>query len=215
MKKSRPIVVLFIFAVYLCTSYVQAQIGNFRGLPWGSSKEDVKKVEGERTISQSTSNQGLETLVYGGKADDLDCVFAFYFADKKLVRGRYIFSENHPDKNLYIDDFQTVKASLIEKYGKPKEDEMMWSDDLYKNDRTEWGKAIAGGHLAYHAEWILPDTVIMHQLRDMNSDLTHALQYESTMKEHRDFIRKYESIMRGHLLDLIKKAKENAKSNIW
>ena len=169
------------------------------------------KVEGHKTLDGSTTpswaapsalvlgNPGLDSLVYAGKAGGLDCVYAFYFAGGKLVQGRCVFSEKHTDADLYIDDFHAVNALLTEKYGTPEEDEMMWSDDRYKGDRANWGKAVAEGHLAYHALWRPPDTATMHQMRGINNEPLHAIQYESTIKEH---------------LDLVREAREKAKAKI-
>jgi len=211
LRKRSPMVVLLAFAVHLCVSYAQAQIGDFRGLPWGASKDDVIKVEGNKTLDRSTTplwaapsalvlgSPGLDSLVYAGKAGDLDCVYAFYFAGDKLVQGRCVFSEKHTDANLYIDDFQAVNTLLTEEYGKPEEDGMMWSDDRYKGDRANWGKAVAEGHLAYHALRRLPDTAVMHQMRGINNEPLHAIQYESMIKEH---------------LDLVREAREKAKAKI-
>lgn len=209
MKKSNSIVVLLVSAVSLCASSIRAQEGDFGGLPWGASKDDVIKVEGSKTLDRSTipswaapstlvlGNPGLDSLVYAGKAGDLDCVCAFYFAGDKLVQGRCVISGKHTDANLYIDDFQAVNTLLAEKYGKPEEDGMMWSDDRYKGDRANWGKAVAEGHLAYHARWTVPDTVLMHQMRGINKEPLHAIQYESTIKEH---------------IDLVREAREKARS---
>ena len=201
MRKSRPIPVLLVLAVCLCASVVRAQKDNFRGLPWGASREDVIKAEGGKTIDPSNifpegtplslvlKDPGLESLVYAGQASHLDCVYAFYFAGNKLVQGMYVFSEKHSDANLYIEDFQKVRSSLIGRYGDPKEDVAMWSDERYKSDRTQWGKALTEGHLAYHALWRLPDTVIMQQLRVVDSVPGHVLLHESTIKELRDLAR--------------------------
>lgn len=210
-KMMIPVLVLLVSAVCLGTSSVRAQKGDFRGLPWGASKEDVRKAEGDKTIDQSTislgavplsmilRDPGLECLVYMGKVSDLDCVVAFYFAGDKLVQGRIIFTVKHSDANLTIDDFQKVKVSLIEGWGNPEEDESLWSDERYKNDRTQWGKAVVEGHLAYHALWRLPDTVVMLQLSGVNHEPLHGLQYESAMKEHLDLAREARAKARSQI----------------
>lgn len=211
MKKSGPIAVLLVLAVCTCVSFVRAQNSNFRGLPWGATREDVVKAEGGRTIDPSTifpegsplsmllRDPGLESLAYAGRLNDLDCVYAFFFAGGKMVQGRYVFSEKHSDANLHIEDFQKVKSSLTDRYGKPEQDVALWRDERYKSDRTQWGKALTEGHFGYTAVWRLPDTCIMHQLAGVNSALLHGLQYESTNKE---------------LLDLARAAREKARSEI-
>jgi hypothetical protein len=173
---------------------------NFRGLLWGAHKADVKKAEGDVKFIETISNGGLEVIGLQGKADNLKCTIGFFFTEDKLVQGRYVFSEEHVYKNQYIDDFKSVKKSLTEKYGKPQKDGTLWKDDLYKDDPTEWGMAVATGRLAYQAIWILDETEIVLQLRGDNFNFTHILQYKSTIEEHQA---------------LMKKAEEKAKSGIW
>jgi hypothetical protein len=143
---------------------------------------------------------GLDILMYSGKAESLSIVYAYYFVNNKLVQGRYTFSDEHTNKNAYIDDFNKVKDSLIGKYGKPTDDNMFWSNNLYKDDPAKWGMAVAAGHLGCQAKWTLNDTIIVLQLKGDNSNITHAVQYASSIKEH---------------IDLVKKAEEAAKKNIW
>lgn len=125
----------------------------------------------------------------------------YYFADNKLVRGAYIFRNEHINNNQYIDDFETVKKSLTEKYGKPQKDEQVWSGgDLFKNDPSVWGTAVAVGNLQYGAVWTLNDTQIALWLSGDNLKIQHVLGYKSTKPEH---------------LELMKKAQDKAKSGIW
>lgn len=173
---------------------------NFRSVKWGASMKDIIKAEGAEPQNKSKSSDGLDVVGYQGKAGNLDCLYAYYFAEDQLVRGRYIFITPHSGKNLYIDDFRTVSASLTEKYGSPITDQAIWKENLYKNDPSEWGMAVAVGHLILDATWYDNFTNILHRLSGDNFKFTHIVQYESAVLDH---------------VALMKKAEENAKKIIW
>jgi hypothetical protein len=130
----------------------------------------------------------------------MPCLISYYFAENQLVAGRYIFLSEHSNKNLYINDYDDIKESLIKKYGQPNVDRPVWNNDLYKNDPSEWGMAISVGHLSYTAGWQLANTQIILHLGGDNYDITLGLDYHSTLKSHED---------------LRTKAKEKAESGIW
>lgn len=173
----------------------------FREASWGMTQEQVKKLEtSEFFQKQYSKSTGLNILAYKGQAGELECLIAYYFAENQLVEGRYLFIEKHSNDNLYIDDFKKVKISLIEKYGKPTNDNIIWRNDLYKDDPEDWGLAISIGHLAYEAVWKSSKTQISLQLLGDNYKISHRLGYKSEIEEHRK---------------LIKKAAEKAKKAIW
>lgn len=177
-----------------------AQTPGFRNASWGMTVEETKKLEAAKPDREDKEARGLDMIVYIGKADALSCAYGYIFADDKLVEGRYRFIEKHTNNNQYIEDFNVIKASLVEKYGKPKSDETIWYNNLYKSDPNEWGFAVSLGHLAFQAVWQTANTKILLQLQGDNYEFTHLLQYASTSKEH---------------LDLIKKAEAKAKKGIW
>jgi hypothetical protein len=201
MKKFFLTFFLLTFAVYIAASVGQTPNTNFRQASWGMSMGQIIKAEGKQPVDKQKSNSsGLDIISYKGQAGNLECLYAYYFAEDKLVQGRYIFITDHSNNNLYIEDFNTVKNSLTEKYGKPSADQTIWNNDLYKSDRGEWGMAVSIGHLIFQTKWTLDDTEIILQLRGDNYHITHTVQYESTIKEH---------------IELMKRAEEKAKSGIW
>lgn len=201
--KRQVFIVLALATLALAQAYPsqdQTQKTNFRGATWGMTLEAVKKIEGNEPKQKSKSPAGLDIIAYMGKAGNLDCAYAYCFAADKLVQGRYVFASKHTNKNDYINDFHTVKESLTEKYGKPKEDQTYWSNNLYKDDPSEWGMAVAVGHLKFEVTWVLNDTEIFLQLSGDNYSIRHGVQYTSTIPEH---------------VDLMKKAADEAKKGIW
>lgn len=174
---------------------------HFREATWGMSQEQIKKIETNDFIKKDRGKtSGLDILGYKGQAGGLDCLIAYYFTENQLVEGRYVFIEKHTNRNLYIMDFKNIKESLIEKYGKPSTDKVIWRDDLYKDDFSDWGMAVSVGHLVFEAIWKLPETKINLQLKGDNYKITYFLDYASEMPKYKE---------------LIKKAIEKAKKGIW
>jgi len=179
----------------------QAIKPNFRQATWGMSKVQVKAIEKAKSYGEEKkSDGGLDILAYEGKAGSLECFIAYYFVENQLIQGRYHFLEKHANRILFIGDFRTVKKELTQKYGKPTEDETYWKNDLYKDDSSDWGMAVAVGHLSFQAVWQTPQTKVLLMLTGDNYEITHRLQYSSKSKKHQD---------------LKKEAAKKAKKDIW
>ena len=173
--------------------------GGFRGMQWGELANLVQKNEKSKLLKKETiQDTGLEIIAYSGEIAGRECIIGYYFAANQLVEGRYIFLAEHANKNLYIGDFDNIKNSLIEKYGKPSLDEKTWNNNLYKSDPGEWGMALSVGHLTYIAAWTTNDAEIQLVLKGDNYDISLILDYKSTAHS-----------------ELIKKAASEAKKKIW
>lgn len=163
----------------------------FRETSWGMSQEQVKKIEKSEFMKKKHSkSSGLDILIYNGKVGDLDCIYAYYFAENQLVEGRYVFTEKHANNILFIDDFRKVKESLTEKYGKPTKDEVIWKNDLFKSDHSHWGAALGIGHVFFQVAWNTSETLLLLQLSGDNYKVDHKLSYGSRIKEHKELVKK-------------------------
>lgn len=148
---------------------------HFRMAQWGMSKEQVIKLEGEP--DRQTKPEGLELTAYKRKIANLDCAVCFIFTENKLTRGKYIFYEEHSNKNFYIDDYNEIKSILTDKYGNPKKDKIIWLNDFYKEYYADWGLAISEGDLRYYAEWETPETEIRLALHGDNNEILLEVEY--------------------------------------
>jgi hypothetical protein len=160
----------------------------FRNTLWGMSKEQVKKAEASEFIKEDKVGgevKGLDIIVYVTEVAGLDCTIGYYFADNMLTRARYLITEEHTNKNLYIGDFEKIKGKLNQKYSSPKRDDAIWSNELYKDDHSEYGTAVGIGHLMYVAEWYPPETTIQMLLRGDNYKITLWVEY--TGDDFREF----------------------------
>ncbi len=156
-----------------------AESGAFRGIPWGSPRNTVVKTGGVEPGYLGGQLMGRETALLG-----LDFLTIYYFSDDKLVRGRYVLSEEHSNQNDFIQDYQKIKAALDSKYGPPEMDEIVWRNQSYRDDADQYGYAIASGQLAYQADWEGDDTDITLQLSGDNYKITVFIEYTSNALRH-------------------------------
>lgn len=68
---------------------------------------------------------------------------------------------------------------MTKKYGKPDLDKIVWKNDLFKDNKQDWGTAISVGHLVYGAEWNTPTTQIIMMLHGDNYKITLIIGYYS------------------------------------
>jgi len=152
----------------------------FRETLWGMTRDQVREVEASEFIKEEKGAgdlKGLEVLYYKSNVGSLDARIIYYFAENLLTRARYLIMEEHTNKNLYIDDFKSIKSQITQKYGTQSRDDEIWSNDLYKDDQSEYGTAISVGHLMYVAEWYPPETTIQMLLRGDNYRISFWIEY--------------------------------------
>ena len=120
-----------------------------------------------------------EILIYEGRLAGLACDIIYIFIERKLVRTKYLITEEHSNKNDYVSDYDSLKESLTKKYGQPIIDKRYWKHDLYKDDYQRWGFAVSIGHLSYYAMWKTLQTSIVLALYGDNYDITLVIEYKS------------------------------------
>jgi len=177
MKKKGIIffgLILLIITSFSLTILAKEQVFDFRKTNWGMSKEEVKLTE-----KNDITFEDEEEIDYEVKIDSDNFICGYIFLENKLYRAAYIFSEEHTNKNDYINDYEALKTILIDKYGKPKSDKIVWRDNLYKDDKEDWGFAIGMGHLIYGSVWENSITNIQLILTGDNYEVNLALLYES------------------------------------
>jgi hypothetical protein len=107
---------------------------HFRKTRWGMNVETVKKNEKSKLLSDKN-----DQIVYETEVNGLDCYVVYEFLRDKLAESRYSFTKTSTNKNDYILRFHRVKEILIKKYGKPISDDVDWDNELYRDDKSEWG----------------------------------------------------------------------------
>jgi len=147
---------------------------DFRKANWGMSKKEVKETEGKEPDSEFDNS-----LVYYVKIDGDDYLCGYSFLEDKLYNTGYSFWGEHSNKNDYIRDYKNLKEILTKKYGKPKTDRTTWDNDLFKDDRSQWGLAVSIGHLSYGNIWETSKTYITLRLDGDNYEISLIVAYDS------------------------------------
>lgn len=152
----------------------------FRQTLWGMSKEQVRLKETAELIKEQKGDgatSGLDILMFKSNINGLNCIIGYYFANNRLTRARYLITEEHTNNNSYIDDFNQMKSGLSSKYGKPERDQLLWTNNLYKDNPDEYGMAVSAGHLKYVAEWYPEESAIQLLLTGDNFKITLWVEY--------------------------------------
>ncbi|MDR1771735.1 MAG: hypothetical protein LBS02_14040 [Hungatella sp.] len=149
---------------------------NFRNAYWGDDIETVKKYETDILWTEETQ----KAIIGKSKVLNMNVDIGFTFGDGKLYQGAIMFNYNdHTNDNLYIDDYNTIKNALKEKYGEPNEDKQVWKNDLFKGDVSHYGTAISCGQLQYLAIWENENTRIILGLIGDNYKINLGIIYEN------------------------------------
>jgi len=185
MKKyfSILLIVLLILVISTLALFAKEVKYDFRETTWGMSKEQVKETEDRKPDYEENAMLSYNVKIFEG---NYYCIYSFL--EDKLCNGGYFFMEEHTDKNLYINDYMELKGIITKEYGKPIMDEIIWKNDLYKDEKSEWGTAISVGDLEYWALWETLDTEICLSLDSDNYEINLILSYDS--KELSEWVNK-------------------------
>ena len=146
----------------------------FRTSNWAATISDVKSNEKLAVIDESSSLLAYETTI-----SNIKTIVGYLFTEEKLTTGRYLATEEHSNKNDYINDYNTLKDLLEKKYGKPQKDNKIWKNDLYQDDYSQWGFAVSLGHLLYYSTWETEKSEITIMLSGENYKTQLMIEYES------------------------------------
>ena len=123
----------------------------FRRTMWGMSSEEVADSE------SFAEDPGV--LVTGTLAG-FTVHIGYVFADDKLVGANCRLAENHTEKSNFAADFDSLKSELTRRYGEPLRDELVWTDDQFKDYPQFYGATICLGHLVAETQWETDRTII-------------------------------------------------------
>ena len=151
----------------------------FRKAKWGMDSKSVLASEKVQPVQNADGVMTFKDRLLGK-----DVYAAYIFAGDVLVRGKYVLSAKHMNAtDYYTEDYDGFLKALTQKYGKPIKKEVIWKNDLYKDDPSEWGTAISVGHMIAYANWTVEDTEIALIIYGDNFDVTVAVEYMSKLLE--------------------------------
>lgn len=140
------------------------------------SREEIKNIEGTPFETDE------EMIIY----DDLkivgkDVQLAYYFnKNDQAYKAVYMSVEEHTNLTDYVIDYNDFVSALTEKYGSPKEDKTAWKNNLYKDTPSDWGLAVALGHLVKFTTWETENASIRISLTAENNNIYTFIAYRST-----------------------------------
>lgn len=144
----------------------------FRKSAWGSSLRQVKAAEGREPRHETDDYLDFEV-----KLGRFTCRAVYIFVGDQLVRGKYRILDEYQNQNNYLTAYDELKESVAKKYGSPTDDKTYWLNDLYKDDFSEWGMAVACGHLSKFATWETPESTVTLAVLGENFDVTVGVEY--------------------------------------
>ncbi len=150
----------------------------FRKTIWGMDQDSVKSSESDKPVYDKRDKIMYKGSLQGSLVG-LSCNILYVFANDLLVRTKYIFTNEHANKLEYQADYIKMKTELLKKYGKPKTEKMVWTNEWYKEKPSEWGNALALGHLTEYAIWETPTTKLTLYILGENSKIEFATEYNS------------------------------------
>lgn len=120
------------------------------------TKEQVMASEGRKPdIKQPNA------LIYAGvKAGDFLTNLLYKFTDQGLISATYFIRATHSAEAAYYEDYKQLLGTIADKYGTPKTTNEEWINEIYKNDPSHYGLAVAAGHVSFVSIWATDNTLI-------------------------------------------------------
>lgn len=148
----------------------------FDEMQWGVSKKYILEMEGKPSSQERVKGQDI--MRYLQKVINMDCAIEYIFAANKLSKTKFFFLNTSPeDKNAYLEDYRRIKDALVQKFGRPVEENMNWLDSSYRDDFSNWGEAITLGHLVLSSLWQTPQTEITASLGGSEEEVSLVVEY--------------------------------------
>ena len=171
---------------------------DFRQVRWGMSPEEVKAAETRARPAgcQGGDNPSIAVLCYIAPLNGIDYDLFYTFMDGKLARAVYYSRQEYQNKNNYVNDYETLKGELTQRYGPPKNDETTWSGTLYQDSPEHLGLAYSSGDVLSYASWETERSYFSVEISGENYKVDLAIYYYAKAAYHELMTR-----LRGRTLD--------------
>ncbi len=144
--------------------------GVFRYANWGDSVDAIVRLEGDEYYAKTDEGLGYENI----RLMTYNTSVTYIFNENGFCGGMYTIEDTHTNENSYIDDFNNINGSLIEKYGNPITNEVNWTREIFKNDP---GLALRYGDVEYNTSWENDNIGVIHILSGDNYKIKHTILY--------------------------------------
>jgi len=147
------------------------------GIKFAMTKEEVESIVGMPDDANDAVLAYMDQKV-AGKTSSIGYIFDENYG---LYTITIQFSDTHTNNNDYIDDFEDVDAALLLVYPVGEyTDFYYWKDDLFKDDASYYGLAVASGQLIIGSLYTKGNADISHILVGDNYSITHAINYTAS-----------------------------------
>ena len=156
--------------------------GNFRGFYWGDdiafvAEEEDAEAKGAELRKQAIT--GLPVTVAG-----YDAEASFSFDDGMLVSGKYMLLSEYEYGDEYVEEYETLKAALIQVYGEPDKDFIKTVVQEKSGSYGEsLGEELEAGQVELYAVWHAADTEIQLTTGYRDDILAARIYYHMEVEE--------------------------------
>lgn len=171
----------FIFALLLSCASWDALAGDFRGVTWGATQEEVLAAEGSKGPNIRRRSRLSYTGTLGDGTYSASINYVFNPDSGALDEGVYWIQKRRNSQAL--DDFYFFERKLTEKYDKKTDATVTWKDslksNLYKPFKFKHGAAVEKGLLFLTNEWQTNRTYVLQELykASIGSVVVHTIRY--------------------------------------
>lgn len=157
---------------------------DFRRVNWGMTRKQVLDEESKLASSEIVVSKE-DYIGYNETLIGEDVYLIYYFVDDKLVRAKYALSETYGNAFSYYRVYERFCDAVAQVHGDASVSEKIWSDDLYKDDISDWGMAIVTGRLFCVSKWNLDSaTNVSVFASGENYEANVAIVYLSKQLKH-------------------------------
>lgn len=156
---------------------IEPREGDFRVGFWGDSVEVIEEYETAEYLAGDE-----EAILYIGDVAGKDAAIMYWFDEEgNLYQGSYSFLDEYNQGHSYIREYNSLKDSLIAKYGEPITDKVVkYSSSA---DYIDEGQALELGFTTYVAVWENDTTEITLGLVSENYEIEMLLRYKDINHE--------------------------------
>lgn len=165
---------VMMIAGFINCTFAQTVKTDFRTFNWGASFEEVQSNEKAAFLM----NDKDDMLAFKDQLAGYDCDVIYGFNDNdKLISGNYMFTKKYTDPQLYLQDYNTFKTLLVQKYGKPAYENENWNRNTPPLEKHNFGQAIVDGNLTLNTGWATDRSVIQIALTSFDKHPSLHIHY--------------------------------------
>ncbi len=116
--------------------------GALRGFVWGLPPTVILENEKATFVGEEDGR-----LFYLDYILEMRSTIGYDFMDDKLWRARVFIEKKYLDTQERLEDLMKIRKALVQRFGDPVDEQMVWHDNREKNWPDSWGWAVLRGEL--------------------------------------------------------------------